>query len=74
MLSIATAALIAVVSAPNVVIISVDTLRADRLGFYGYEFNTSPHLDAYAADALVFTDAVCEVPLTSPSFQSVLGL
>ncbi len=56
---------------PNVVLLSVDTLRADRLGVYGYPLETSPHLDAFAASALLFEDAVCETPLTNPSFGSM---
>lgn len=60
-------------AAPNVVLLSVDTLRADRLGAYGYPLPTSPALDSFAAEALLFEDAVCEVPLTSPSFGSMLS-
>ena len=59
--------------APDVFFITVDTLRADHLGMYGYERPTSPHLDALAAQSLVFEDCVCEVPLTSPSFGSMLS-
>ena len=56
----------------NVVFLSVDTLRADRLGCYGYPLPTSPNLDRFAEGALLFEDAVCEVPLTMPSFGSML--
>jgi len=68
-------ALLAVVclSAPgDVVFISVDTLRADHLGCYGYPQETSPHIDALAAHGLVFDDCICEVPLTAPSFSAML--
>lgn len=58
---------------PNVVLLSVDTLRADRLGCYGYPLATSPRLDAFAKEALLFEEAICEVPLTSPSFGSMLS-
>lgn len=58
-------------AAPNVVLLSVDTLRADRLGAYGCPLPTSPHLDAFAAQARVFEDAVCEIPLTNPSFGAM---
>ncbi len=58
---------------PNVVLLSVDTLRADRLGAYGYPLNTSPNLDTFAQEALLFEDAVCEIPLTSPSFGAMLS-
>lgn len=60
-------------AAPNVVLLSIDTLRADRLGVYGYDLPTSPHIDAFAQDALLFENAVCEVPLTGPSMGSMLS-
>lgn len=44
-------------TARNLVIVSLDTLRADRLGVYGYERNTSPNLDAFASEAFVFERA-----------------
>lgn len=59
-------------SAPNIVLISVDTLRADHLGFYGHQHPTSPNLDALAARSLVFNDMICEVPLTAPSFAAMM--
>ena len=65
--------LAAALAAPDVVLISVDTLRADRLGCYGYESNTSPNLDKFAQSALVFEDMVCEVPLTNPSFCAMMA-
>jgi len=60
-------------AAPNVVLLSVDTLRADRLGVYGYSLPTSPVLDAFAQDALLFEDVTCEVPLTGPSMGAMLS-
>lgn len=57
---------------PNVLLLSVDTLRADRLGCYGYPLRTSPHLDRLAETALVFEDCVCDVPLTSPSLGAMM--
>jgi arylsulfatase A-like enzyme len=59
-------------SPPNVVLLSVDTLRADYLGVYGCPVDTSPEIDAFAGESLVFTDCVCEVPLTGPSMGSML--
>ena len=59
-------------SQPNVVLISLDTLRADRLSLYGYERSTSPHLDAWARDhAVVFRSAVAQAPWTLPSHLSM---
>ncbi len=60
-------------AAPNVVLLSVDTLRADYLGCYGHEFDSSPNIDAFAKDGLLFEDCVCEVPLTNPSFGAMLS-
>ena len=60
--------LAAFAAAPDVFIVSVDTLRADRLGCYGYAHPTTPNIDAFAKDALLFEDCLAEVPLTSPSF------
>lgn len=60
-------------AAPNVVFLSVDTLRADHLGCYGYERATSPNIDALATEGLLYRDCVCEVPLTAPSFGSMLS-
>ncbi|HOZ46043.1 MAG TPA: sulfatase [Candidatus Hydrogenedentes bacterium] len=64
--------LAAILAAPNVVFLSVDTLRADHLGCYGYDKPTSPNIDRLADESLVFEDCVCEVPLTAPSFGSML--
>ena len=60
-------------AAPNIVLLSVDTLRADRLGAYGYALPTSPTLDEFAKGARVFEDAVCETPLTNPSMGAMLS-
>ncbi len=56
---------------PNVVLIAVDTLRADRLGFMGHDRDTSPHLDALARDSLVFEHAIAPAPWTTPSMAGV---
>lgn len=59
-------------AAPNVILLSVDTLRADRLGCYGSPVPTSPNIDQLAQQGLLFEDCVCEVPLTFPSMGSML--
>jgi arylsulfatase A-like enzyme len=59
-------------AAPDVFVVTVDTLRADRLGCYGYAQDTSPNIDRFAQDALLFEDCLCEVPLTGPSFGSMM--
>ncbi len=57
---------------PNVVLYVVDTLRADRLGCYGYPRATSPRMDAFARSALVFPDAVAQSSWTLPATASLL--
>jgi arylsulfatase A-like enzyme len=59
--------LLSSLAAPNVVLITVDTLRADHLGVYGFERNTTPNLDRLAASSLLFEDFLCEQPQTGPS-------
>ncbi len=56
---------------PNLVLLSVDTLRADFLGCYGCKWDISPNIDALAEKSLVFDDAQCETPLTGPSFAAM---
>ena len=57
---------------PNVVLVVVDTLRADHLPFYGYGRDTMPHLGEIARDAFVFEDCVTPIPMTDPAFASLL--
>ncbi len=57
---------------PNVILISIDTLRADHLSLYGYPRETSPHIDAWArAGGIVFDDVVASAPWTLPSHVSM---
>ena len=56
----------------NVVFLSIDTLRADRLGCYGAERATSPHLDAFARGAVVFEEAISAAPWTTPAHISLM--
>ena len=55
-----------------VVIISVDTLRADHLRAYGYHGVETPAIDALAADSILFQNAYSNVPLTLPSHATLL--
>jgi arylsulfatase len=59
-------------SRPDVLLITVDTLRADRLGVYGFDGGTSPRIDALAADGVVFERAVAASSRTSPSHASIM--
>jgi choline-sulfatase len=59
-------------SHPNVLLITIDTLRADHLGCYGDRDAATPTLDALAAGGVRFPDAVAHVPLTLPSHATIL--
>src|SRR5713101_4653872 len=56
---------------PNILIITVDTLRADRVGCYGYPGGLTPSVDALAKDGVVFERGVAQVPLTFPSHAAI---
>ncbi len=55
----------------NVILISIDTLRADHLGCYGYGPPTSPNLDRWSREAVVFEHAFSQAPSTLPSHASI---
>ena len=55
----------------TVIVIFIDTLRADHLGCYGYDRPTSPHLDALAAAGVVFENTISQASWTLPSFMAV---
>ncbi len=59
-------------SAANIVLIVIDTLRADALGTYGGADNPTPNIDALAAGGTVFTRVQAPTPWTSPSTASLL--
>jgi arylsulfatase A-like enzyme len=56
----------------HLVLVSIDTLRADHLGAYGYPGATSPRFDALAGRGVLFTHAVAQGPSTIPSHASLL--
>ena len=60
------------VKSPNVVLITIDTVRADRVGCYGYRLAHTPNLDALAREGVMFQTAVSAVPLTLPSHCSIM--
>jgi len=60
------------VARPNIVLITIDTLRSDRLGCYGYSLADTPNIDRLAADGIRFKTAVAQVPLTLPSHATIL--
>jgi arylsulfatase A-like enzyme/Flp pilus assembly protein TadD len=58
--------------AESIVLVTLDTVRADRLSLHGYPQKTSPSLDAAAAKGLVFDRAYSIVPLTFPAHVAIL--
>lgn len=67
LLSLVSTVFAAPVAAPNVVVITIDTLRADHVGCYGYKQIHTPNIDALAADGARFERAYAAVPVTLPS-------
>jgi arylsulfatase A-like enzyme len=56
---------------PHIILLLMDTLRADHLGCYGYHRPTSPHIDKFAKDNLLFERALSNSPWTKPSMGSL---
>ncbi len=56
----------------NIIFVLVDTLRADRLGTYGYARDTSPNVDAFARESIKFENARSQASCTFPSANSIL--
>ena len=59
-------------NAPNVILIGVDTLRADRLSCYGYAASQTPNIDALAAGGVRYADMTAQASWTKPSFATIL--
>jgi arylsulfatase A-like enzyme/Flp pilus assembly protein TadD len=57
---------------PNIILITLDTTRADRMGFLGSTRGVTPNLDAIAKQALVFPHAYSHVPITTASHTTIL--
>ncbi len=60
------------VGAEHLILITLDTTRADRLGCYGYEKAQTPHLDHLAQEAVIFENAICHSPTTVPSHATMM--
>ncbi len=58
---------------PNVVFVTMDTMRADRMGFLGSTRGLTPHLDALARQGVVFERAYSQVPITTASHATLLS-
>ncbi len=59
-------------SSPPIILITIDTLRRDHLGCYGYFRDTSPNVDAFAREAILFERALVTMASTYPSHLSML--
>lgn len=57
----------------NLIILSIDTLRSDRLGSYGYSRNTSPNIDRFASESLLFENLVSVTSWTLPAHVSLFS-
>jgi arylsulfatase A-like enzyme/Flp pilus assembly protein TadD len=68
----AASAFAATATPPNIVLITLDTTRADRMGFLGSKRGLTPNLDVLAAQSAVFTHAYSQAPLTSVSHATIL--
>lgn len=55
----------------NLLVVTLDTTRADRLGAYGFNRGVTPHLDRMAQESVVFEHATAAVPLTFPSHTTI---
>lgn len=55
----------------NIILISFDTLRADHLGCYGYDKDTSPHTDAFSKDCVLFEKTIAQSSTTKSSHASI---
>jgi arylsulfatase A-like enzyme/Tfp pilus assembly protein PilF len=59
-------------SRPNVLLVTIDTLRADHLGCYGYPLARTPNIDRLAAEGLRCANAISAAPITMPSHSTIL--
>lgn len=57
---------------PNVLLIGIDTLRADHLSCYMYTRETSPAIDNLAREGILFSKCISHIPITTPSFSTIL--
>lgn len=57
---------------PNILLITIDTLRRDHLGCYGYQLDTSPFIDSLAKEGVVYKNVVTPLPLTDGSHATIL--
>jgi arylsulfatase A-like enzyme len=58
---------------PNVLILSVCSIRADHMSCYGYERDTTPNLTELAKESIVFDNAITQWPKTTPGFAAIMS-
>ena len=56
----------------NIVLITIDTLRSDRVSSYGSNLVDTPNIDSFASDGVLFSNAASTVPFTLPAHSSIL--
>ena len=56
---------------PNIILIILDTVRADHLSCYGYHKNTTPNIDLIAKEGVLYLNAISQSPWTLPSHASI---
>ena len=61
----------ATAAAPNLLFITIDCLRADHVGAYGYPYPTTPNIDGLSADGIRFAHAYANAPMTLPSIPQI---
>jgi choline-sulfatase len=57
---------------PSILLVTLDTTRADRIGAYGYGDGQTPHVDRLAREGVLFEQAIAPTPITLPSHVSIL--
>jgi arylsulfatase A-like enzyme len=57
---------------PNIIIITIDSLRSDHVGCYGYYRDTTPNIDKFSKDAVLFEHAIAQAPHTPGSMSSFI--
>jgi choline-sulfatase len=72
MLWVAAWLLVAAAPSPNVLLVTIDTLRADHVGAYRYALGATPTIDRLAREGVLLEDAVAQVPMTRPSHACLL--
>ncbi len=58
---------------PNIILVTIDSLRPDHLGCYGYKRNTSPNIDKLAKEGVLFMQAISQAPWSYPSIFSIFS-